>query len=403
LLAIYQAALQAVNGEQVVVRHLAKHSLSGRWAVFAVGKAANAMAMGARQVLGQQVHSGLVIAPHGQSEPRLLAEGWTMLEGGHPLPDGSSLQAGETLLRWLDSLEEGVPLLVLLSGGASALIEALPAGITLDDLVKVNDWLLGSGLDIGQMNGIRKRLSRIKGGRLARYLRERRCLQLLISDVPGDDPATIGSAPLYPSASAPITADLPSWFAPLMQGAEPEVAADDPAFVNIETHVIASNAIALQAAAEMAQTLGMRVTLHPEHFQGQAAALAEKFVQSALQGAAGLQLWGGESTVILPPQPGNGGRSQQLALTAAKLLAGHDDILFLAAGTDGRDGPGEAVGALVDGSTRARGEEEGFSLDAALAAADSGSFLAASGDLIETGPTGTNVMDLVFVWKRGGD
>jgi len=399
LLQIYQAALQAVAGDRVVNDWLAANPLEGEWAVVAVGKAAVAMARGARLGLGRQLYSGLVITKYGHGDPLLDPARFIQLESAHPLPDESSLAAGEALLAYLAALPEGMPLLFLLSGGASALVEVLPEGVTPAELGRVNNWLLASGLAIKQMNSVRKRLSCIKGGRLARHLGGRRCLQLLISDVPGDDPATIGSGPLFPSTDEPLPATLPDWLqALLQQGEEPPVAGDS-LFDSIETHIIASNDLARRAVLEKAREMGLKVHDHPGHFQGQAEELASEFAQALLQGEAGIYLWGGESSVRLPARPGRGGRNQHLALAVARLLAGHGNILLLAAGTDGSDGPTEEAGALVDGATVKRGEEEGGSAVRALAAADSGSFLEASGDLIETGPTGTNVMDLVIGWR----
>jgi len=399
LLSIYLAALRNVKGEHAVEAYLGRHPLQGEWAVVALGKAAASMSLGAQAVLGMQLHSGLVITKYGHSEPRLAEGPWQVMESGHPVPDEASLAAGEALLHYLDTLPSELPLLFLLSGGASALVEALPEGMTLAELERVNDWLLGSGLGIGQMNSVRKQLSRIKGGRLVQHLHGRHCLQLLISDVPGDDPATIGSGPLCSAADEPLPESLPVWLQELLQRGEAKPDRDDACFNSIETHLIASNDLARQAAVDKAREMGLPIHDYPGYFEGQAEALAEEFVQALLKGEPGIYLWGGESTVRLPENPGYGGRNQHLALTAARQLSGHNNILLLVAGTDGTDGATEEAGALVDGGTVLRGEVEGYSVAAALAGADSGRFLEASGDLIETGPTGTNVMDLVIGWK----
>lgn len=401
LLGFYHTALTRVNGRRVVSEYLKANPLSGSCDVVAIGKAASAMAEGAKQVLAGQLRSGLLITRHGYADPLPEHSPWQVVESGHPLPDEASLQAGEALLQFLDHLPDDLPLLFLLSGGASTLVEVLPDEVSLDDLLRVNDWLHASGLAIGQMNAVRCRLSRIKGGRLARHLRGRRCLQLLISDVPDDEPAVIGSAPLYPVSHASLPDNLPGWLDQLLQhaGAIPE--SNDPAFEQIETRVIADNGLALQAVKETAEEEGVDVYLQPGHYKGTVQELVSSFVQTLRQGPPGLYLWGGESTITLPPLHGHGGRCQHLALAAAELLAEDDNILLLAAGTDGSDGPGEVAGALVDGETIQRGEAEGFSCSMTLANADSGRFLAASGDLIETGPTGTNVMDLVLGWKLG--
>jgi len=399
LLSIYQAALRCVNGQHAVEAYLDAHPIHGVWSVVAIGKAATAMARGAQTHLGQRLDSGLVITKYGHAAHSLPLDTWQVLESGHPVPDTNSLVAGEALLRYLDGLPDDMPLLFLLSGGASALVEALPGTITLAELERANDWLLGSGFAIDQMNRVRKRLSCIKGGRLARHLRGRRCLQLLISDVPGDEPATIGSGPLIPSPDVQLPDGLPDWLQALLRHGEEEPAVDSPAFAAIDTHVVASNALARQAALNEAEKRGLTVHDHAGYFQGPVEGLAKVFADALLQGEEGIYLWGGESSVRLPDNPGRGGRNQHLALAAASLLAGQEHILLLLAGTDGTDGPTEETGALVDGGTVRRGEEEGLSVKEALAHADSGRFLEASGDLVETGPTGTNVMDLVIGWR----
>lgn len=399
LLQIYRSALAAVAGDSAVARWLRQHPQKGEWAVVAVGKAAAAMAHGAERELGGQLYGGLVITRYEHGDPRLATPRWQVLESGHPLPDENSLAAGEALLNYLDTLPADLPLLFLLSGGASALVEALPAGITLAELERVNDWLLGSGLDIAGMNAVRKQLSRIKGGRLAHHLGGRRCLQLIISDVPGDDPATIGSAPLYPSAEQPLPQALPGWLREILARVDTPPSPDKGQWAAVESHIIADNALARHAARAQAEALGVTVFEHAEHFQGDAEHLADEFVCALREGDPGLHLWGGESSVTLPDNPGRGGRNQHLALAAARLLAGQENCLLLAVGSDGSDGPTGEAGALVDGGTVRRGEEEGLCVASALRSADSGAFLEACGDLIETGPTGSNVMDLVMAWR----
>ena len=358
--------------------------------MLAIGKAAGAMVEGACSGLGDSLCEVLVITKAGHGgHPRLGEQWW---EGGHPVPDERSLMAGLALLDFLEHLPEGRPLLVLLSGGASALVEVLPEGMVVEQLVEVNRYLLGAGFDIDTINRVRKRLSLIKGGRLLHYLRGRRCVQLLIADVPGDDPAVIGSGPLFPCADQALP-PLPGWIVELCLPPAPAVE------VGCESHVIADNRMACEAAAQRAEALGLPVYLHGSLFTGPVEQVARQCCDSLLAGPPGLHVWGGESTVVLPAEPGRGGRNQQLALWAAIYLAGREDVLLLAAATDGSDGPGSDAGGLVDGQTLARGEAEGFSTTRALARANAGAFLEASGDLISTGPTGTNVMDLVLAWK----
>lgn len=403
LLQIYQAALQAVAGDRAVAAWLQANPFEGDWAVIAIGKAAAAMARGAQQALGPRVHSGLVITKHGHGDPTLDSARFTSLESAHPVPDETSLAAGEALLGYLDGLPEDLPLLFLVSGGTSALVEVLPEGMDAAQLAELNRWLLGSGLPIEAMNAIRKRLSCIKGGRLAPYLKGRRCVQLLISDVPGDDPAVIGSGMLVPEHTdePPPEGALSPWLQTLLQKSATEPPPDLAIFRTIETHLIASSAQARTVAAAEARVLGVTVHDHPDPFQGDAVALAGRFTAELLRGGPGIYLWGGESSVRLSAEPGRGGRNQHLALAAARQMAGQRNVLLLAAGTDGSDGPTEDAGALIDGETVRRGEEEGGSSADALARCDAGRFLELGGDLIETGPTGTNVMDLVIGWSWG--
>jgi hydroxypyruvate reductase len=365
--------------------------------VVALGKAAAAMTLGAQHALGKKLRTGLVITKQGHTDPRLDNKRIVQLESSHPIPDASSLAAGAALVQFLAELPDDEPLLFLLSGGASALVEVLPAGMSALQLTELNRWLLAAGLTIAEMNAIRKRLSAIKGGKLIPHLRGRPCLQLLISDVPGDELSVIGSGPLIRQPEpVPITTSLPQW---LQSVIDSQQLSPMHHVAHIDSHIIASNELAREALAASAQQQGITIHNHPGHFQGDAGELAAQFVARLQEGPAGLYIWGGESSLVLPGHPGRGGRNQHLALTAARYLAGHDNLLFLAAGTDGTDGPTEDAGAVVDGGTIQRGEWEGESATDALQRADAGTFLEASGDLIQTGPTGTNVMDLVVAWK----
>ncbi|HWR88262.1 MAG TPA: DUF4147 domain-containing protein, partial [Acidiferrobacterales bacterium] len=376
--------------------YLQQHPVSAPVFLLSIGKAACAMAQGAHEVLGTRIVNALVVTKQGHAE----ALPWPVLEAGHPLPDEQSLVAGQRLIDFAAAIPPDATVLVLLSGGASALVEALPEGMYLAQLRALNDWLLAAGLDIVAMNRIRKRLSRIKGGRLARLLAPRPVLCLAISDVPGDDPRAIGSGPLVADASlqsAPVTTGLPPIVAEALRNSPPAPTADDTCFHNVRFEIIARLDDAKRAAAEAARLLGYRVTLHPEFIEGDALVAGARLAQMLLAAPVReVQVWGGETTIKLPSQPGRGGRNQSLALAAALALRGQEKIWFLSAGTDGTDGPTPDAGALVDDGTIARGEAEGIPAHQALAAADAGNFLEASGDLIQTGPTGTNVMDLML-------
>lgn len=382
-----------------MLRQLRSRPLAGRvWAV-AIGKAAAAMLAGARQALGANLEHALLITKTGHAAGPWPAH-CEVIEAGHPLPDAGSLRAGQRLLELLATAPEAVQFLFLISGGASSLVEVLPEGMTLEDLQRLNSWLLASGWPIGQVNALRRRLSRIKGGRLLAHLHGRPVRALLISDVPDDDPAVIGSGLLFPAAEGfQSTPDaVPDWLHPWLERVAMQ---DDQAneWPQPEAEIVARLDQALDAAAGHALVLGYPVYRAPAHLDGDAAEAGVRIATTLLTGAPGIYLWGGETTAQLPEQPGQGGRCQHLALAAAELLAGRGDIVLLAAGTDGSDGPGDAAGACVDGQTLLRGESEGLDAQRALAQADAGRFLEAAGDLLDTGPTGTNVTDLVIGLK----
>jgi hydroxypyruvate reductase len=322
-----------------------------------------------------------------------------VIESGHPVPDERSLAAGQRLLALMTTAPADVEWLFLISGGASSLIEVLQRDLTLVDLQRVNQWLLASGLSIEQMNAVRRRLSRIKGGQLCHYLNGRPARALLISDVPGDDPRIIGSG-LLAAGSADCIADekLPDWFNRLLVGL-PEVPEQSDC-VGVDTQIVARLDHALDAVIAQTSAQGLTVFRYPERLIGEAAEVGRDLALQLRNAAPGVHLWGGETTVSLPEHPGQGGRCQQLALAAAIALAGNERITLLAAGSDGSDGPGDIAGACIDGGTIARGQQEGLDALHALKRADAGTFLEACGDLLETGPTGTNVTDLVIALKR---
>jgi hydroxypyruvate reductase len=396
LLKIYQAGIEGVNGRRAVSAHLETHPLTGNWSVIAIGKAAQAMAQGAADVLGDRLSGGLVISKTGHLDPRWLASSVFLgVESSHPVPDQRSIDAGRQLLAFIAQQPEHGQLLFLISGGASSLVEVLPEGVALDDLQALNRWMLGNGWSIDRMNQVRRSVSLIKGGGLLNYLGERQVAGLLISDVPGDDPTVIGSgllvSPTEPGPSSAL-AELPDWVARLTA-----LGADRPvARKTVELTVVANLRQAREAAAETATQLGYKVNLSHAMICGDVLTVARRMALELSDSLPGVFIWGGETTITLPEQPGRGGRNQHLALAAARVLDGHDDVCFLAAGSDGTDGPGEDAGALVDGATLARGRRQGLEADDCLARADSGTFLEASGDLVNTGPTGTNVMDLMI-------
>lgn len=395
LLDVFGCALAAVNGRERVLRRLAASPLAGPVALIAVGKAACAMTEGAHAALGERIAAAFVVTKHGHAEPLP----WPVREAGHPLPDEASLKAGAELTDFIAGIPGEHEVLLLLSGGASSLVERLPPGVTLADLRAVTRWLLASGLDIERCNRVRTRLSMLKGGRLAAALAPRRVTCLALSDVPGDAPSTIGSGPVSPEPDETGDRDheLPDFIKKLLRHESAAPPADAPCFMNISYEILATLEDAKCASAERAEALGYRVRVHDAFVSGDAAAAGRKLAEQLLASAPGtLHIWGGETTLRLPDEPGRGGRNQSLALAAALALQGETGVALLAAGTDGTDGPTPDAGALVDGETTARGALAGLDAELSLARADAGGFLESSGDLVHTGPTGTNVMDIML-------
>ena len=356
------------------------------------------MTLGALDALGYGVAHALVISKSGHFPAELDAHTRVeQLPAGHPLPDARSLAAGARLLAVLDTVPRDRRLLFLISGGSSSLVEVLPAGVTLGDLKRVNQWALASGYGISAVNRVRTRLSLIKGGRLLARLSNREALALLISDVPGDDPDVIGSGLAGRPMDEPLPGNLPAWLKDLLAAVSASPLTRPDA---ITRQVIATLDDALAAAEQAGRSAGLQVRRGARRFDGDAVELATRFCHELKMGPAGLAIWGGESTLRLPAKPGRGGRNQHLALAAARLLVSHEDLTLLAAGTDGTDGPTADAGAIVDSETLERGMLSGLDADDCLARADSGAFLEASGDLVHSGPTGTNVGDLVLGFKR---
>jgi len=407
-------ALAAVDPERLVRAALAARP--ERWgAALALGKAAPAMARGARGASSALGPAGegrrLLVRTH--ATPGLLDPAWEELSGGHPLSDRRSLEAGQRVLRWLGELPPGAPLLAMVSGGASACVEALAGGITLEDLAATQRALLASGLPIHDFNAVRKHLSVFKGGGALRASRGP-VLALLLSDVPGDDPGTIGSGPFAadPTTFAAAHAAVAGLAVPepvlrrLAAGARGElpetVKPGDPELERVATILIGSVATAVAAAAGEARSGGFQVTTGD--LAGEAADAARSLVARgrALGGERVAVILGGETTVTLGPEPGRGGRNQELALAAARELAGGGDgELVLTLASDGEDGPTSAAGGIVDGASWEGLARTGAEPAAALARHDSNRALAAlPGALLETGNTGTNVGDLAIYLRR---
>jgi hydroxypyruvate reductase len=365
LLDLYRAALAAVEGRRRVRAALAADPGVDPVHAVSIGKAAASMMLGATDALGGRLQRGLVVGPDGSIDRELAARpGMQCLEAGHPLPDERSLAAGQALLEFAAATPPGSRVLLMVSGGASALLEVPAPGVSLADLQRLYQDATAQGLDIEDLNARRRELSLVKGGRLPGLFAGSSVEGLLISDVPRDDPAVIGSGLLAaPGCRLTLVGCL-----------------DD----------------ALEAILRAARAQGLSAERIIGRLDGETETAARRFCHELAIGAGDLQVGGGETVVRLPAQPGRGGRCQQFALAAAQSIAGHAEFIVLAAGTDGRDGASEDAGAIVDGETVQRALDAGFDVAACLAAADSGPALEAAGDLVYTGTTGTNVGDIVL-------
>lgn len=378
------------------------------------GKAGATMAQGLEAVLGDRLTGGAVTVKYDHRAPVSRV---TLYEAGHPLPDAAGVQGATALLHIVQQAEAHDLVFCLLSGGGSALLPAPVAGIALEEKQHVTRLLLECGASIDEINVLRKHLSRLKGGQLARLLAPATCVTLVLSDVVGDRLDTIASGPTVPDPSTfqdceailtryTLHARLPpSVLTHLQQGLAgllPETPkADDAAFSRCQTVIIGSNRLALHAARDAARALGYATLVLSSSIQGETreiarmhAAIAQEVRQTGMPIAApACILSGGETTVTLRGA-GKGGRSQEFALAAALDIAGLERVLVLSAGTDGTDGPTDAAGAMADGHTVARARALGLEPEAFLRHNDAYLFFAALQDLLITGPTGTNVMDM---------
>jgi hydroxypyruvate reductase len=380
--AIWRAGVGACLPARVLPPHLPEPP-RGRTILLAIGKAAVPMARAVeerwRGALG-----GLAVTRHGEAAPLGRIE---TMGAGHPLPDRASATAGERLLRLASAAGPDDLVLVLLSGGASALAVAPGEGLTLEAKRRLNDDLLRSGAGIREINCVRRHLSRIKGGRLALAAAPARLVTLAISDVVGDRPEDIGSGPTAadPTTLKDAVESLHELGLPPSEGGWSESAKSVPG----EYRIVARGRDALEAAGAAAERLGYRPRLF--ECEGEARRVGREHAALARALAPGEALITGGELVVSVTGSGRGGPNQEYALAAALALKGARGLAGLAADTDGIDGPGDAAGAFFDGTTAARGAE------AALAANDSGTFLDRRGALFRPGPTGTNVSDLRII------
>ncbi|GIK46052.1 MAG: hydroxypyruvate reductase [Betaproteobacteria bacterium] len=411
---LFKAAVAAAAPAACLPRHLPPPP-RGRTVVVGAGKAAAAMARVVEDHWPDEL-SGLVVTRYGHGVPCARIE---VVEAAHPLPDEAGRAAAGRILAVAQGLTSDDLLLVLISGGGSALLALPHEGITLADKQQVSRALLKSGAGIGEMNCVRKHLSAIKGGRLAAAAYPARVLTLVISDVPGDDPAVVASGPTV--ADSTTCADAlavlekyriavpPRVRALLASGAGETPKPGDLRFVHGETRIVATAQASLEAAAAAARAAGVTPLILGDAIEGEAREVAKALAgmaKSCGRHGAPLRppcvlLSGGETTVTVKGQ-GRGGRNAEFLLALALALDGAPDIHAIACDTDGIDGTEENAGAVMTDDTLVRARAAGLDAKARLADNDGYGFFAALNDLVVTGPTRTNVNDFRAIYIEGG-
>ena len=406
--AIFDAGVVAADPADAVRRSLVDTPVAAS-RIVAVGKAALAMLDAAREAVPDA--PALAVT---NRENAVDVTGARVLAAGHPVPDAAGEAAARAIEAFVADAGEGETVLVLVSGGASAMLPAPVEGVALADKIAVTELLLASGAPIDAMNAVRRALSRLKGGGLARAIHPARTVALLLSDVPRDAIAAIASGPTVPAGDARTVARealavldryalrerVPAAVRERLEGDARDEPAPRPE-PDVENRLVGGNGVSLDAMAARCERDGLPHRIASRWLDGdvgEAAAFLHRAALAAPEGDVAL-LAGGETTVVLRGD-GKGGRNQELALRFA-LLAEAKPIprpwAFLSGGTDGRDGPTEAAGGLVDAGTIERARTAGIDIEAALARNDSGPVLGRAGDLLVTGPTGTNVADLQVI------
>ena len=432
--AIFRAGLNTVHAGEAVYRYmkvekdkdkdfliLGKQKISlnetGRILVLGAGKASSQMARAVERRLGNRIDGGAVVTQYGYGERCRSIE---ILEASHPVPDSSGLEASRKIEELAAGARKEDLVIFLLSGGGSAMMPAPAPGISLEDKQSVTNSLLLAGAPIEALNCVRKHLSELKGGNLARTVFPARMIVLLVSDVIGDPLDVIGSGPAsgdsttFSQAKAylqryGVFRDMPEAIKKRIEagcrGDIPDTPVPgDKIFSRVSHHVVANNKIAIKAAYEKAKSMGYSVKVQSDSLSGEAKDAGKSIAEDAKgildnsrkKNSPQCLLYGGETTVRVLGN-GVGGRCQELALSFAIEIGGHKNICLLAAGTDGKDGPTDAAGAIVDGKTAKTTQNQGLDPYAHLRDNNSHVFLHRRRACVYTGPSGTNVMDLVIL------
>lgn len=413
LASLFKAAVDAADPHKALTAYLPERP-KGRTVVIGAGKGAAQLAAAFEDLWGAPVE-GVVVTRYGYA---CATRDVRVLEAAHPVPDEAGLAASEALFAAVAGLGPDDLVVALICGGGSALLAAPAEGLTLADEAALNEALLSSGAPIGAMNAIRKQISRIKGGRLAAAALPARMISLIVSDVPGDDPAQVASGPTVPDAVGRAEARaairdheiaLPERIARFLdESAEDAPRPDDGRFDRHEVHVIASAARSLEAAAEVAEAAGVTAVILSDAIEGEAREIAKMHAAMAREVARRgrpfkapvVMLSGGETTVTIWDTSGRGGRNTAFLLSLALDIEGQAGIAALAADTDGIDGSEENAGAFADGGTATRMRAAGLDPAALLAGHDAWTAFDAINALFVTGPTSTNVNDLRAILIR---
>lgn len=401
LRALFEAAVAAARPELCVPDALPDvTATNGRVIVVGAGKAAASMARAVEDTWTDVPLTGLVVTRYGHTVPCKRIE---VVEASHPVPDAAGEAAAKRILDMVRGLSEADLVLCLISGGGSALLSLPAPGITLADKQAVNSALLKSGATISEMNCVRKHLSAIKGGRLARAVAPARLVTLTISDVPGDDPAVIASGPTVPDPTtyadvraivAKYALDLPDGVAARIASGDDETPKPgDACFNNTELSMVAAPIQSLEAAARVARDAGYAVDILGDAIEGEARDVAAEQAALARRTRPGTVLLSGGETTVTVRGNGRGGRNAEFSLALALALDGAPGISAIACDTDGIDGTEDNAGCIVRPDTLSKARAGGVDAEARLADNDAYGFFQALGDLVVSGPTLTNVND----------
>lgn len=399
---IFREALLEMLPDRAVKRSLANARLRDEIILIGIGKASWTMAKAATEVLDQRIVSGAIVTKYGHSEGSL--PGIKIFEAGHPLPDSNTLKATEKILEITRQAGKDQTILFLVSGGGSALFEKPAHRLPIRFLSDITSKLLLSGADISELNTVRKHLSSVKGGRFAVHCMPAAIFQITLSDVLGDRPDMIASGPAVPdpSTSGEALAVIKKYKIPLSPEIESALRSETPKSLDNVSFEIAGNVTGLCRAAKIAaEKRGYISEIVTDRLDGEARLAGYMAAERALDElgksaeAKRCLIWGGETTVKVKGS-GKGGRSQEVALAAAEKISGSGNVVILSAGSDGTDGPTDAAGGIVDGLTWGKIRSVSYDPVEMLENNDSYNALELAGALLKTGPTGTNVNDLVI-------